>query len=495
MKLRELFADQPVVGLDQAADTEVTGVSHDSRRVAPGDLFVAWQGERFDGAEFAPQAIAAGARAVLAATASARPAGTEAVPWLTADDPHRLLAPLADRLWNWPGRELRVAGVTGTNGKSTVVALLQSILTRAGWPCGIFGTLGYGFGEWVESAARTTPEGSDLFRLLRRMADSGAAAVAMEMSSHALALGRLGELALDLAVFTNLTRDHLDLHGDLESYFQAKAAIFDRLRDGGVGVVNVDDSFGRRMVEERPGLRTYSAQGAAADVAVVDAHLDLTGTRATLRTPRGDLAFRSPLLGRFNLANLVAAAAGAEALGVAHEVIADGLAEVAPITGRMERVSAPDDLPVFVDYAHTEEALRAALSSLAEITGRSLIVVFGCGGDRDRGKRHTMGRIAGELAELPIVTSDNPRGEDPHDILAEVEKGLAESGNRSYRVVPDRREAIRRAIAVARDDQAVLIAGKGHEQVQTIGDREIRFSDHEEARRALEGRCGEAVRG
>ncbi|MEM7480431.1 MAG: UDP-N-acetylmuramoyl-L-alanyl-D-glutamate--2,6-diaminopimelate ligase [Acidobacteriota bacterium] len=500
MKLSELIAELPISGFS-GDDPEITGIAHDSRRVMAGDLFVAWQGERHDGAAFAPAALAAGAVAVLVPHGNAPSHEAENALWLTAESPHRLLGALAARMWRRPDRDLLMAGVTGTNGKSTVAALLKAMLDAAARPAGIVGTLGYRFQGLMEPAARTTPEPSDLFRLLRRMADLGAESLVMEASSHALALGRLDEVTFDLAVFTNLTRDHFDLHGDLESYFAAKRSLFDRLRSGGWAVTNVDDSFGRRLVDELEEVRkdgrlfSYSSQGAPADVAVLDVDFDATGTRARLTTPAGDLEIGTPLLGRFNLENLTAAIAGALALGLDPRSIARTCAAFAPLPGRLEPVAGGGAVPVFIDFAHTEEALRAAIESLTELTGRKLVVVFGCGGDRDPGKRRTMGRIAGELAELPIVTSDNPRSEDPLAIIKEVEKGLVDSGNHLYRVVPDRREAIRRAVAVARDDQAVLIAGKGHEETQTLGAVEHAFSDREEALEALEERYGEAVGG
>jgi UDP-N-acetylmuramoyl-L-alanyl-D-glutamate--2,6-diaminopimelate ligase len=492
MRLAELLRGVPVVG---AVDPglEIGGIAYDSRRVQPGDLFVAWAGEHHDGGAFGLAAIERGAVAVIAP--GPRPAGVAdatpsvaARPWLQSADPRRLLGELAARFYGHPDRELVLAAVT-----ATTVALLEAILNAAGLPAGQLGTIGYRFGgddfSGGPSAIRTTPEGSDLFAILRAMRERGARAAAMEVSSHALAQGRVDGALFDVAVFTNLTRDHFDFHGDFEGYFDAKRKLFSRLKPGGRAVVNLDDPYGRRLAAELPDALGYGEGGA---VAVRNVVLDEEGIRALLVTPRGHLQLRSPLLGRYNLYNVLAAAAAAEALGLAHEAIAAGIAARGPLPGRMEPVRAGQPFPVVVDYAHTDAALEAALRSLREFTGGKVAIVFGCGGDRDPGKRALMGRVAGELAELPIVTTDNPRSEDPMAILAAVEQGVKESGNNTYRVVPDRREAIRRALAVATPGWAVLVAGKGHESEQILADRRVPFSDREEIERALEERYGRA---
>jgi len=481
------------------ATVDVTGVGHDSRRVTPGDLFVAIPGDRFDGRDFAVEAIASGAVAVLG---QGEPPVGLGVPWLAADAPRDLLGPLAARVYRRPDREMTLVGVTGTNGKSTVAMLTSSVLGVAGRPAGLIGSLVYRFGDWSERAERTTPESSDLLRLLRRMRDEGARAVAMEVSSHALALGRVRELRFDVAVFTNLSRDHLDFHGDLESYYAAKRQLFRQLEgQGATAVVCVQDRFGRRLAKELSaelrgglegaeggvGLLTYGDGG---DVQIRDLELSETGTRFTAVTPRGEVSVVSKLRGRFNADNLLAVVAVGEALELPWEAVTRALAEHAPIPGRMEPVDRGQPFPVYVDYSHTPAALESALLALRELAGRKVILVFGCGGDRDPGKRQPMGRIAGELADLPILTSDNPRTEDPLAIIRTVETGLKASGNPNYRVMPDRREAIRRAVAVAGPESVVLVAGKGDEAVQRVGTREERFLDREEIERALEERCG-----
>jgi UDP-N-acetylmuramoyl-L-alanyl-D-glutamate--2,6-diaminopimelate ligase len=469
-------------------DPDITGVTHDSRRVAPGDLYVALPGQRFDGWDFAAAAVASGAVAV--AGAPPRDPGLAAglaVPWAALAEPRDGLAALAARAYGHPDRELVLAGVTGTNGKTTVALLIAAMLEAAGLPAGFLGTLGYRLGERRFAGGHTTPESSDLYRILREMRAAGARAAAMEVSSHALALRRVAGAAFDVAVFTNLTRDHLDYHQDMEDYFAAKRGLFAQLKDGARPAVNVDDPYGRRLAAELPAALTFGEGG---EVRAGEVRLSVRGIAARFDTPRGGLAVESPLLGRYNVDNLLAAVAAAEALGLPHAAAARGIAQRRPIPGRMEPVDRGQPFPVFVDYAHTDAALAAALASVREVAGGKVAVVFGCGGDRDPGKRSSMGRTAGELADLPIVTSDNPRGEDPLAIIAAVEEGVKASGNRRYRLVPDRREAIRAALAAAGPGWAVLVAGKGHEQEQIVGDRKLPFSDVEEIGRALEERFG-----
>ncbi len=484
-----------------AGDPTISGVCHDSRAVRPGDLFVAWSGGRFDGREFAPQAVERGAVAVVAPRD--RPAGLGAeIPWLSAANPRALLGPLAARIYGHPDRELILAGVTGTNGKSTVATLLAAIFEKAGQPAGFIGTLGYRLRGKSFPGERTTPEASDLFRTLRAMRDADAAAVAMEVSSHALEQGRADGAEFDLALFTNLSRDHLDLHGDMETYFAAKRRLFTRLKPNGRAVINVDDEYGRRLAAELPAAWTYSVSGNEATVSARDAKLDRHGLSATIVVADPDsgnldeFEIASALLGRYNLSNLTAAIAGALALRTAAIPVSAVVAAAAaqqPVPGRLEPVECGQPFAAIVDYAHTDAALSAAIASVREIAPGRTIVVFGCGGDRDPGKRPVMGRVAGELADLAIATSDNPRSEDPHTILAAVEEGLRSTGRNNYLLIPDRRDAIRTAIAAAEEGSAVLIAGKGHERDQTIGDRKLPFSDFEEIERALMERFGARV--
>ncbi|HSG38564.1 MAG TPA: UDP-N-acetylmuramoyl-L-alanyl-D-glutamate--2,6-diaminopimelate ligase [Thermoanaerobaculia bacterium] len=489
MRLSELVNGLPITG-SFGPDPEVRGVEHDSRAVRPGDLFVALPGARFDGRAFAAAAVKAGAVAVVGPDPGAAAEGLD-VPWLATPEPRSVLGPLAARAYGHPDQEMILAGITGTNGKSTVATLMTAVFEAAEVPAGFLGTLGYRFRDQTYAGGHTTPEASEFFRILRRMRDDGAGAVAMEVSSHALAMGRVDGASFDAAVFTNLTRDHLDYHKDFEDYFAAKRKLFDRLKPGRRPAVNLDDEYGRRLAGELPDALTFGEGG---DVHVRDVVLSTSGLSGVLVTPRGELPFRSPLLGRYNLSNLMAAAAAAETLELTHAAVAEAFAAQQPIPGRMEPVDRGQPFPVYVDYAHTDAALEAALRSAREVVGGGKVaVVFGCGGDRDPGKRPIMGKVAGELADLVIATSDNPRSEDPLAILAAVEEGLKASGNRGYRLVPDRRAAIREAVEAAEPGWAVVVAGKGHEREQVIGNQKLPFSDLEEIERALEERFGSAV--
>ncbi|HEX5719550.1 MAG TPA: UDP-N-acetylmuramoyl-L-alanyl-D-glutamate--2,6-diaminopimelate ligase [Thermoanaerobaculia bacterium] len=482
MRLSEVLEVLPM------ANPEITGVAHDSRAVEPGDLFVALVGQRFDGRAFAPAAVEKGAVAVL----GPGPVSVD-VPWIPVEDPRSVLGPLSAAVYGHPDQELVMAAVTGTNGKSTVATLISAVMDAADLPAGFIGTLGYRFGDRSFPGGHTTPEASDLFRTLRRMRDAGARSVAMEVSSHALDMGRVAGASFDVAVFTNLTRDHLDYHPDMESYFAAKRKVFRHLKPGARAVINVEDPYGQRLAAEIPDAMTFGEGGR---VRVREVQMTPAGMVGTLITPRGEVPFVTRLLGRYNLLNVLAAAAAAEALNLPHAAVTSALAAQHPIPGRMEPVDLGQPFPVFVDYAHTDAALDAALRSAREIAGLGKVaVVFGCGGDRDRGKRPLMGRVAGELADLPILTSDNPRTEDPLAIIAAVEEGVRASGRSGYRVVPDRREAIRDAIFSAEPGWAVLVAGKGHEREQIVGDRKLPFSDFEEIHKALEERFGTSDRG
>jgi len=483
MRVSELIDGLPIERLSDD-NPEITGISQDSRFVKEGYLFVALVGKTFDGRAFIPQAVERGAVGVM--SSGPPPPGFDQV-WLSTQDPRWLIGPMAGRIYGHPDRHMLMVGITGTNGKSTVSYLMVGILGAAGYPTGTIGSLGHQFGGEVLGTDRTTPEASHLNRLLARMRAAGARAVSAEISSQGLALGRVEGISFDLGVFTNLTRDHFDFHRDFEDYFQAKRRLFDQLKPAGQAVVNLDDPFGRRLAAELPRVRTFGEGGEVVSKAV---EFSPAGIRGVLVTPRGELPFESPLLGTYNLCNIVAAAAAAEALDLSHAAIAAGLAAQRPLTGRLEPVECGQSFPVLIDYAHTDAALEASLKALRSFLNRKILLVFGCGGDRDPGKRALMGRVAGELADLSIITTDNPRQEDPLAIIAAVEEGIKESGNKNYRILPDRREAIRRAVAQADDEWAVLIAGKGHEDFQIVGGERSSFSDRREVERALEEKLG-----
>ncbi|HEY7114051.1 MAG TPA: UDP-N-acetylmuramoyl-L-alanyl-D-glutamate--2,6-diaminopimelate ligase, partial [Thermoanaerobaculia bacterium] len=398
------------------AGVEVRRVVHDSRRVEPGDVFVAIRGGKSDGLAHVPEALARGAVAIV--SQEPRASGVAAaVPWVRVPDARRALALLAARLAGDPAEKLVLAGVTGTNGKTTTAVLLQALLARRYGGAGFLGTIGYRIGRREIPADRTTPDAALLQQLLADLVREGIPAASMEVSSHALALERVEGCRFDLAVFTNLTRDHLDFHRDMEAYFEAKARLFALRKPGAAAVVNTADPFGRRLAQTLSGrVVTYATTSEAeggADVTAVSARCDLAGTSFEAVTPAGRFRVESPLLGRFNVDNLLAAAAGGIALGMSSEEVGRGLAAVRRVPGRLEPVEAGQPYRILVDYAHTEDALARLLTAVRELTDKKLLLVFGCGGDRDRGKREPMGRLAGSLADIAIVTSDNPRTEDP----------------------------------------------------------------------------------
>jgi UDP-N-acetylmuramoyl-L-alanyl-D-glutamate--2,6-diaminopimelate ligase len=480
VNLGELLTAVPDSSFSPAArDLKITGVSQDSRTVRPGELFVAVRGEKAEGWAHAAQAAANGAAAVV----SERPAPEGfPVPWVRVRVARVALARLAARLAGDPAEKLVLAAVTGTNGKTTTAMLLEAILARRYGRAGFIGTVAYRTGRREIPASQTTPEAPILQELLAEMVDEGIPAAAMEVSSHALALDRVAGCRFDVAVFTNLTQDHLDFHGDLETYFDAKKKLFTLRKPAAAAVVNVDDAFGRRLATEAaPPVVTWSPSGARADVRAEDVRCDVSGTSLAVVHAGGRFRISSALLGRFNADNLLGAAAAGLSLGVNAEEIADGCAAVTRVPGRLEAVEAGQPYRIIVDYAHTEDALERLLLAIRDLTDRKIILVFGCGGDRDRGKRAPMGKVAGSLSDIAIATSDNPRSEDPEAILAEVEVGLVASGATKYLKVADRREAIRTAIDLANPGTVVVIAGKGHERVQVIGDRSVPFDDRDVA--------------
>ncbi len=462
-----------------ARDLEVLRVASDSRQVAPGDLFVAIRGAKFDGLAHVEDAVRRGAVAVV----SDRPApGGVSVPWIGVAAPRRALALAAARLHGNPAEKLVLAAVTGTNGKTSTTTLLEAILARRYGSAGFLGTVGYRTARRSIEADRTTPEAPLIQELLAEMVADGTRAAAMEVSSHSLALDRVEGCRFDVAVFTNLTRDHLDFHGDMESYYEAKKRLFALRKPGACGVINADDPYGARLLAEvAPPVASFSPSGAAAEFRAENGRCDLSGVAFDLAYPGGRLPIASPLLGRFQLSNLAGAATAALCLGIPPADIAAAMASVKNVPGRLERVDAGQSYTILVDYAHTPDALERLLQAVRELTDRKILLVFGCGGDRDRGKRAPMGEIAGRLADIAIATSDNPRSEDPEAILKEVEVGLAASGATKYLKIADRGEAIRQAIELANPGTVVVIAGKGHETTQVIGAREIPFDDRKVA--------------
>jgi UDP-N-acetylmuramoyl-L-alanyl-D-glutamate--2,6-diaminopimelate ligase len=471
------------------ASGTVTGIAYDSRAIKPGDVFVALRGQHADGTAFARQAVDRGAAAIV--SEAPVPEGIS-VPWAIVTDARLALAVLADAFFQHPSGEMQVVGITGTNGKTTTAYLLASIFDAAGIRCGLLGTVAYRTGPGdneVREAARTTPEAPDLQALLREMIEQGSGAAVLEVSSHALALRRVDRTTFAAGVFTNLTRDHLDFHSDMEAYFQAKRRLFEMLPRDAPSLLNVDDPRGLALVEVGGRPVTY-AINRAADLTPGPLSFSLEGLSFEVRTPRGTLQIRSALVGRPNVYNILAAVATATALGLSFDAIERGVRTLRGVPGRFEVVSsAKDEVTVVVDYAHTDDALRNLLETARPLASGRLITVFGCGGDRDRPKRPLMGAVAGRYSDVIVITSDNPRSEDPSRIIEDIQRGITadtrrDSAQRQLAIV-DRRSAIATAIEIAHPGDLVLIAGKGHEKYQVIGDRTLPFDDAAVAREAL----------
>jgi UDP-N-acetylmuramoyl-L-alanyl-D-glutamate--2,6-diaminopimelate ligase len=467
-------------------DTPISGLQLDSRKVRAGDLFLAVSGEVHDGRQFIEQAVANGAAAVVAEAPVAGFVDELPVPLVEVPELRLEAGHLAARFYRHPSRELHMVGVTGTNGKTTTSRLVAQLGRALGRSCGVIGTLGATLGDDVAEAGNTTPDPVSLQRQLAEWRDSGVFAVSMEVSSHALVQGRVNGVDFETAVFTNLSHDHLDYHGSMDAYRRAKMQLFtfEGLQHA---VVNADDEHAvqvRAVVEEGVHTLTYSATGGAADVRVENPQFGPDGVRAQLHTPWGSGEFTSPLPGDFNLANLAAAVSALALAGEDILALLEAVSSLQPVPGRMQNVPNTLGIQVIVDYAHTADALEQVLLALKSHVAGELAVVFGCGGDRDRDKRQVMGRVACSLADRVWVTSDNPRSENPADILRDIESGC--SGD--YRLVEDRAEAIARAIAEATSGDCIVIAGKGHEAYQLVDGERLPFSDEEQARVAIERR-------
>jgi UDP-N-acetylmuramoyl-L-alanyl-D-glutamate--2,6-diaminopimelate ligase len=477
---------------EELASVPVTRVSYDSRHVAAGAVFVALKGLQADGVS-----------AVTVVSESAAPPDV-AVPWLRVPDARLALAALSAEFYGRPSEQLTLVGITGTNGKTTTSYLLAAIFEAAGIKCGRIGTVGYRIGAREVEAARTTPEAPELHRMLREMVTQGCGACVMEVSSHALVLRRADYLRFAAGIFTNLTRDHLDFHGDMEQYFAAKRRLFELLPPDAVAVSNADDPRGAQFAAAASRPVTYAID-APADVRTGPIAFSLSGLVLDVETPRGPLHLRSPLVGRPNAYNILAAVATAVALDLPFAAIEAGIRDLASVPGRFQVVStAEDEVRVVVDYAHTDDALKNLLETARPLAGGRLITVFGCGGDRDRTKRPLMGAVAARLSDVVVVTSDNPRSENPTQIIDEIKRGIVVPADRVgprgsaprgpvCLSLPDRREAIERAVKEARPGDLVLIAGKGHEKYQVIGERTLPFDDVEVARAALAQRRGSRV--
>lgn len=480
---------------DPVAAVPIAGLAAHSKQVRPGDLFVAVPGQTTDGHAFIAEAVSRGAAAVVA---QRPPAGNGSVPpracpYILVHDTRHALVVMAQRFYGHPSQKLKLIGVTGTNGKTTTTYLLKTILEAAGERVGMLGTIVYQIGDRAVPSVNTTPGPLELQRYFAQMVGEGLRWCAMEVSSHALAQGRIDGLEFETAIFTNLGSDHLDYHKTREAYAAAKRRLFEYLRAGGKAVLNADDEYGQALATTLPAEAVVTF-GLDRPATVSAAHVQCSwqGTTLVLQSPWGAVPMTTPLLGRHNVSNIAAAAAALLASGVAPAAVRDGLAGLEHVPGRLERVSQDGDARIVVDYAHTADALRLVLLSLRELTKGRLIVVFGCGGNRDQTKRPVMGRTAALLADHVVLTSDNPRSESPLDIIHQIKAGFPQ-GYAQFEVVPDREQAITAALAAARRDDTVLIAGKGHEAYQIFDHVTVPFSDRDVIERWLSARHSLAV--
>jgi UDP-N-acetylmuramoyl-L-alanyl-D-glutamate--2,6-diaminopimelate ligase len=502
MTFSELLTSIKPLKISGNTETEIKGLCYDSRQVQAGGLFFALRGSAVDGHRFIGTAVGNGAAAVVAEDEAAVPAGT---PFAKVADARLAMSRMAALFYANPTDKLPLIGITGTNGKTTTSYIIEAILEEAGIPVALLGTVAYRFRGHAFPALHTTPESVELQKRLREMSDLGAKGVVMEVSSHSLEQHRVDGCRFDVGVFTNLTRDHLDYHRDMESYLASKKRLFtellaaDAVKPRRFAAINIDDSYGRQIAADAvcPVL-TYGLDSGSR-VTALDVRFSVAGINGRLVTPKGEAPFRSALPGRFNLYNILAAAAAAIALDLPLAAINRGIERHKKVPGRLEMVENDREVALFVDYAHTGDALENVLRTLSELATGRIITVFGCGGDRDRGKRPVMGKVAVSLSDLTVVTSDNPRSEPPGAIMAEIRSGILPLGNREYAIedlvggfaekgfvlIESRREAIRLAIRLAMPGDIILLAGKGHEDYQIIGTEKLHFDDREEAEAAL----------
>ncbi|MEK7688663.1 MAG: UDP-N-acetylmuramoyl-L-alanyl-D-glutamate--2,6-diaminopimelate ligase [Deltaproteobacteria bacterium] len=511
MKLKELIKNLPGSHVIGNADIPVRGITYDSRQVGRDFIFAAVKGQHLDGRNFVKDALARGASAVILEETLE---GLNAVQ-IVAPDAREAMARVAAAFYGEPCRNMTLIGVTGTNGKTTITYLVESILRTAGFNAGVVGTINYRYKDKIFNAPHTTPEAPDLQRIFREMLDSGVTHCVMEVSSHSLAQKRIFGSRIVGGVFTNLTRDHLDYHKTMDEYFESKSRLFTDFiarEKGGFAVINTDDSWGLKLKTQNSKLKTIGySLNSEAEIKPAKASFSEKGIEASLNTPIGAINISSVLLGEYNLQNIMAAVGVGIGLALDKKTIEKGIAALKRVPGRLERIISEDGFQAVVDYAHTGDALERVIGALKPLAKKRLITVFGCGGDRDRGKRPVMGEIAARLSDFTIITSDNPRTEDPLEIIKEVEAGiknypkildfksapaLRAPGNTKsefihcYTAIPDRHEAIMAAVNLAAAGDIILVAGKGHEDYQIIGDRRIPFEDTKEIKAAMKVRYG-----
>ena len=482
MILSEILQGVPIVSFEGDRFLDIRGLAYASSDVRPGYLFAAWKGALRDGMEFLDDAVRRGAAAVL--SDRPRPEGLDTA-WIRVFDPREALALSAANFYGRPSSRLKIVGLTGTKGKTTVAYILESILRRAGFAVGVIGTVSHRRPGVEIKAVRTTPESVDIQRMLREMVEAGVTHCVMEVSSHALELRRVAGIGFDVAVFTNLAGEHLEFHHTMEDYIAAKKKLILLNAKKRTAVVNHDDPWGRRLISELPMTTVTFGLEPAALVRAERPKFSAAGIEALVKYPGGRTLLVSSLAGRHNLSNLLAAFAAALALGVPVAAIKEGIAGLGQIPGRFEKVENTLGIHIIVDYAHTDASLQSLLETVRDLRPRKVILVFGAGGDRDKAKRPRMGEVAARNADWIVLTNDNPRSEPPARIIAEIEAGIVAVGGKSFDIIPDRREAIARALAMAEKGDFVVLAGKGHETAQTIGSETTPFSDVEVAREIL----------
>jgi len=491
MILRELARGVDIKEFKGDDDLDISGVSFDSNKIKKGFLFVALTGENTDGHKYIESALSRGAKALIVEKALDK--DYKGVTVIEVADSRLSLAIVSANFFEHPTKDLTLIGITGTNGKTTITYLLESIWNEEGKYSGITGTIDYRYGKNKIQSSMTTPESLDLMGMFREMRDCGVDTVAMEVSSHAIDRQRVKECHFDAAVFTNLTQDHLDYHDTIQDYFEVKKRLFTEFleeseKKNKFSIINIDDSFGARIVNDAPGnVVTYSINNETATIHAVSSEITDNGIEASISTPQGLIQVKSALFGEHNLSNILAAVAITISLGSPINAIEKGLSQISSVPGRLEGVPNKCGFKVLVDYAHTPDALKNVLLAVRPLTKGNLILVFGCGGDRDSAKRPLMGDIGRELSDILIVTSDNPRTEDPEIILDQIEKGVLRAGedNNPYLRITDRTAAIKQSIKIAKENDTVLIAGKGHEDYQIIGTTKYPFDDREIARESL----------
>ncbi len=487
MRLADMLNGVPFLSLNGNKAQDIQGIAYSSKNVQPGFLFTALKGLKTDGHEFLEEALANGATAVLS---NRKKPDNFTQTWIQVSDTRESLALCSANFYSHPSQKMKVAGITGTKGKTTITYLLEEILKKSRLSPGVIGTISYRGPGMNVTADRTTPEAPDLQRILHEMLEHGITHCFMEVSSHALDLKRVNGIEFDVTAFVNLSGDHLDYHQTMEQYFEAKKKLFFLNNKKGIAVVNGDDLWGKKLISQLPAQTITYGLEPGATVRGKDFTLDEKGIQTSVDYPEGQLSLSSPLLGKPNLYNILASVAVALSLNLPVSGIKEGIASLEGVPGRFEKIENSLGLRILVDYAHTDDALKNLLETARELNPKRTILVFGAGGDRDKTKRPRMGEAAGNLADWTIITSDNPRSEDPMAIISDIEKGIKKTGKQNYQIIPDRREAIEQALSMGEPGDSILVAGKGHEDYQIIKDKVSPFDDAEVIREILKEKDG-----